>query len=209
GESGGLQLYASQKNGNHGLQIELWGHRRAELNNATVRSNADGFGTRITVQSADHWANAEYTTLAAGLGHVTGPILFGLGPHAEAEVVRLRWPDYVAQAEFNLAHCRTHRIQQQNRKGGSCPILFTWDGERWVFVTDFLGAGSIGEYEPDRGTRKPRPEESVKIEPHQLVPKHGRLRPKVSNPMDEANCLARLHLTAVSHPSDVKAVLDG
>ncbi|HMF10810.1 MAG TPA: CRTAC1 family protein, partial [Gemmataceae bacterium] len=207
-ESGGLQLYASQKNGNHGLQIELWGHRRAELNNATVRSNADGFGTRIAVQSADHWTGAEYTTLAAGLGHVTGPILFGLGPHTAAEIVRLRWPDYVAQAEFDLAHCQTHRIQQQNRKGGSCPIFFTWDGERWVFITDFLGAGAIGEYEPDRRTRKPRPEESVKIEQNQLAARDGKYLLKISNPMDEVHYFDRLQLTVIDHPVDVKVFPD-
>src|SRR5262249_25253850 len=72
----------------------------------------------------------------------------------------------------------------------------------------FLGAGSIGEYEPDRGTRKPRPEESVKIEPHQLVPKHGKLRLKVSNPMDEVHFFDRLQLTVVDHPADVKVFPD-
>lgn len=207
-ESGGLQLHASQKNGNHGLEIELWGHRRAELNNSTVRCNADGFGARITVQSADLWTHAEYTTLAAGLGHITGPVLFGLGPHSEAELVRLRWPDYVAQAEFNLAQCQIHRVEQVNRKGGSCPIFFTWNGERYVFVTDFLGAGSIGEYEPDRGTRKPRPEESVKIEPHQLAAKDGNYLLTVSNPMDEVHYLDRLQLTAIDYPADVKVYPD-
>ena len=63
------------------------------------------------------------------------------------------------------------RIVEKNRKGVSCPVLMTWDGEKFVFVTDFLGGGSMGESGVDGSTRPPRPEESVKIEPGQLVPK--------------------------------------
>ena len=47
-------------------------------------------------------------------------------------------------------------VLHRNRMPGSCPILFAWNGRRFVFVNDFLGAGSIGETGPDGTTRPPR-----------------------------------------------------
>jgi hypothetical protein len=58
------------------------------------------------------------------------------------------------------------KIVEVNRKGTSCPVLLTWDGERFRFVSDFLGpvrwanwgrrlgastaAGGMVKIEPDR-----------------------------------------------------------
>src|SRR5262249_45404908 len=84
----------------------------------------------------------------------------------------------------------------------SCPVLLTWDGEKFVFVTDFLGAGALGECGPDGSIRPPRPEESVKIEPGRLVPKDGQFLLKIAEPMDEVLYLDRLQLVAIDHPAD-------
>src|SRR5207249_499623 len=118
------------------------------------------------------------------------------------------WPDYAIQAEFDIPIDRLRAIEEANRKETSCPILFTWDGQRYVFITDFLGAGSMGEYEPDRRTRKPRPEESVKIEPNQLAAKDGKLLLKVSNPMNEVHYMDRFQLSVIDHPADLKVFPD-
>jgi hypothetical protein len=167
------------------------------------RCNADGVGARVAVQTVDVWSGLENTTLSAGLGQSRPPVHLGIGRHTNADIVRLTWPDYVPQAEFDKPIDQLAVIEEDNRKGDSCPLLFSWDGTRYVFVTDFLGAGSIGEYEPDRGTRKPRPEESVKIESHQLAVQDGNLLLKVSNPMNEVHYMDRLRLTVIDHPADV------
>src|SRR5262249_52970350 len=69
-ESKGLELRVNQGNGNHGLKLELKGHRRVDVENGgrSVRTNADGFGTRVMAQVKDLWTGGEYTTLATGLG---------------------------------------------------------------------------------------------------------------------------------------------
>src|ERR1700692_4965307 len=100
------------------------------------------------------------------------------------------------------------RIEESNRKETSCPILFTWDGQRFVFVTDFLGEGSMGEMLAGGGHRKPRPEESVKIEADQLVPLKGQYVLKIAEPMDEATYLDRLQLVVLDHPADVQVFPD-
>jgi hypothetical protein len=131
-----------------------------------------------------------------------------LGRHAQADAVRLRWPDNCWQAEMNQPSDQLVRIVETNRKPGSCPILFTWNGRRFEFVTDFLGAGSVGELQPDGSTRMPRPEESVKIEARQLAPLDGHFVLKVAEPMNEVTYLDRLQLLVLDHPAAVSVYPD-
>jgi tetratricopeptide (TPR) repeat protein len=207
-EGNGLRLHVNQGNGNHGLKLELSGHRRTDGGGNKLRCNADGFGTWIVAQASDVWTAAENTTLAAGLGQSSQPLLLGLGRHSQADVLRLRWPDNTWQAEFNIPTEQLACIEETNRKTGSCPVLFAWNGRRFGFVTDFLGAGSMGEMQAGGGHRPPRPEESVKIEPDQLLPLDGSYVLKIAEPMDEATYLDRLQLRVLDHPSDMRVYPD-
>ena len=84
------------------------------------------------------------------------------------DALRVRWPDAVIQAELNQG-AGFVRLAELDRKPSSCPVLFAWDGTRFAYVTDCLGAGSVGEESADGSTRPPRPEESMKIEPGRLA----------------------------------------
>jgi hypothetical protein len=207
-ESAGLQFYHGRSNGNQRLALELTGRRTIEPGGVKVRTNADAFGVWAVAQAAELWTGAELTTHSAGLGQSNQSLLLGLGRHSQADVLRLRWPDGVWQAELHLPTGQVHRIAETNRKETSCPILFAWDGHRFQFVTDFLGAGSIGEPSPFGGHRPPRPEESVKIEPGQLVPNEGRYVLTIAEPMDETTYLDRIELVAIDHPADVRVYPD-
>ena len=114
------------------------------------------------------------------------------------------WPDGVPQAELSLASCKINTIKEINRKPTSCPVLLVWDGERFRYVTDFLGGGASGESGPDGAVRPPRPEESVKIEPGLLAPRDGKLVIKIADAMDEVVYLDRLELLAIDHPKDTQ-----
>jgi hypothetical protein len=191
---------------NHGLLIRLNGRMGIDPGGAPVRCNADAVGTFVLAQAGDVWSGIENTTLSAGWGQSRSSLLLGLGRHRVADVVRLRWPDGTVQAELNVEGCVT--IKQANRKKTSCPVLFTWNGERFVFVTDFLGEGSLGELGPDGRTRPPRPEESVKIEAEQLAIKDGRYEIELAEPMDEITYLDALHLAVVDHPANMAVYPD-
>jgi hypothetical protein len=207
-EGAGLQLHLSKGNRNHGLKLELSGLRRVDAGGNKLRCNADGFGTWVMAQAYDVWTAAENTTLAAGLGQSHQPLLLGLGPYTQADVLRLRWPDNTWQAEFNIATKQLTRIEETNRRTGSCPVLFAWDGRRFGFATDFLGAGSMGESQPGGGYRPPRPEESIPIEAEQLVPLDGSYVLKIAEPMDEVTYLDRLQLLVIDHPDDLAVFPD-
>ncbi len=203
----GLSRLAPAEPRHHGLLLKLTGRMAVEPGGAPVRCNADAVGAFVVAQAGGLWAGAENATLSAGPGQSRQPLLLGLGPHEAADVVRLRWPDGTLQAELHLPAGRA-AIAQANRKKTSCPVLFTWDGSRFVFVTDFLGEGSLGELGPDGRTRPPRNEESVKIEPGQLAPRDGRYEIEIAEPMDEVAYLDQLRLVAIDHPADVQVYPD-
>jgi hypothetical protein len=212
-EGVGLRLLANQGNGNYPLEFYVTGHRHVEPNGSVVRCNADGIGVWAIAQAVDHRTGLEYTTLSAGLAQSMQPIVLGLGKHEKPDVLLLRWPDLCTQAEFDTSAIQPgnkwlQRIEETNRKQTCCPILFTWNGEQFVFVTDFLGAGSVGELEANGSTRPPRPEESVKIEASQLKPLKGKYVLKLAEPMDEVTLLDRLQLVVMDHPSDTRVFPD-
>jgi hypothetical protein len=216
-ESKGLQLYENRGNDGKGIWIRLVG-RRAQDRHYETRGNYDGVGAWATAQSGDLWAGQENTTLSAGLAQSRPPLLFGLGRHPRVELLHLRWPDGTLQAEpakldlfFPSPELRagdSARVLQRNRLPGSCPILFAWDGRRFVFVNDFLGAGSLGETDPDGSHRPPRSEESVGIEAEQLTPRDGQYVLKIAEPMDEITYLDSLQLAVVDRPPDVRVYPD-
>ncbi len=212
-EKDGLKRYDNRGNGGQCVRVDLLGRNCVDGNNR-LRCNADGIGVWAVAQSGGVWTGQENTTLSAGLGQSRQPLLFGIARQSEIEVLRLRWPDGTLQAEPDkidtqhpppdLSAGKLAQVLQRNRMPGSCPILFTWDGRRFVFVNDFLGAGSIGETGPDGTCRPPRSEESLAIEAEHLVPRDGQYVLKITEPMDETTYLDRLQLVVVDRPSGIR-----
>ncbi len=193
----GLRFHRNLGNGNNVVLVEPSGRRDKGAN---LRTNADGLGAWVVVQSGASWTGAERSSANAGLGQSLLPTALGLGKAGRADVVRVRWPDAVIQAELGVNANTVFRLIETNRKGTSCPVLMAWDGEKFAFVTDFLGGGALGESGPDGSIRPPRPEESVKIEPGQLVAKNGQFLLKIAEPMDEVLYLDHLRLDVIDHP---------
>lgn len=193
----GLQLHRNQGNGNNAVLLDPTGRRDKGSN---LRTNNDGIGCWLSAQSGTLWTGAERTTLSAGLGQSVLPTALGIGKQTRADLVRVLWPDLVLQAELGVAAGTVFKLPETNRKGTSCPVLMTWDGEKFAFVTDFLGGGALGESGPDGSVRPPRPEESVKIEAHQLVPRDGQFVLKIAEPMDEVLYLDYLRLHVIDSP---------
>ena len=61
---------------------------------------------------------------------------------AQAEVVRIVWPNGILQSEFNTAADAT--IAASQRLKGSCPWLFAWNGREMGFVTDLIWRSPLG-----------------------------------------------------------------
>ena len=106
----------------------------------------------------------------------------------------------VTQSELEVPLDACHTIEELQRKSSSCPVLFTWDGERYRFITDFMGGGGLGFWIAPGEFAPPDPTEVVRIEPGALAPIAGELRLSVMEPMQEVAYIDRLALIAVDHP---------
>jgi len=96
----GLKAFRNQGNGNHSVKVRPVG-RRFRGDFPVERTNRDGIGTRLVLQSGWHWATCEVATMSAGLGQSSEPMQLGLGRESLKDaVLRVTWPDMTVQAEF-------------------------------------------------------------------------------------------------------------
>ena len=79
--------------------------------------------------------------------------------------MRMLWPTGVLQDEIQVAGDKQQDFLEIDRRGSSCPTLFVWNGERYEFVADMLGAGVVGHWVGPGQRDIPRPVEYIKIRP--------------------------------------------
>ncbi len=91
-------------------------------------------------------------------------------------------------------------LVQTKENIGSCPFLFTYDGEEYVFVADLYGNSIIDDPE---GYVEPIPEDYVAIKGEELKPDQGVYRVQVTQEYDEITYLDHLYLMTVDHPPGV------
>jgi hypothetical protein len=193
-------------NGHHWLAIDLGGHW--EIFPKRMRTNPHGLGTKIQLQGDNLNVPIEVTSPTASPAQSVGPVFLGLGRAPAISLVRLRWPDGVMQCELNQAVDTRLALAENNRKTGSCPVLFTWNGERFICVGDFLGGGGLGYLVAPGVVSQPDRDEAIAISGDQLKPMNGMLRLSVTEPMDEVAYLDQLLLDIVDLPPGVSATPD-
>jgi hypothetical protein len=94
-------------------------------------------------------------------------------------------------------------MKEADRRGSSCPALFTWDGHHYKFVNDVIGAAVLGHWFTPTRRNIPRPEEWIKVEGEDFAPVNGKLSLRFMEPMEEVNYIDQLRLVAVDHPANV------
>jgi hypothetical protein len=174
------------------------------------RSGADGelepdpsaVGLRAQVQTGRHMQSAAIHSLSGYLGGTPAELHFGLGAASKADYVRVTWPDAALQSELEVIPDRKWRLAKVERKPSSCPLLFTWDGERFAYVTDFLGVGGLGFFIEPGVYAPPDPTEDVRIPPGLIAPRDGHYLMRVAEPLEEVTYLDDLHLVVHDHPKE-------
>ena len=138
------------------------------------------------------------------------PELLGVGRNAKVDVLRITWPNGVVQTQLDLdlrpqagvddPDAAFGGLTQDNTLIGSCPFLYTWDGERFVFVTDVLGITPLGLPMAPGMLVPPDHDEYVLVKGEQLVPKDGALVLQVTEELREVTYLDQAKLLVVDHP---------
>jgi FG-GAP-like repeat/ASPIC and UnbV/Tetratricopeptide repeat len=167
-----------------------------------------GVGVHVEVKTGAHLQVGSLSTSTGYLSSTPLRAHFGLGPYQKGDYVRLVWPDAVLQSELEVAGDRTWRVDKVLRKPSSCPVLFSWDGEHFAYVTDFLGVGGLGFFVSPGCYAPPDPTEDVRIPPELVAEKNGRYLLRVAEPLEEVTYLDKLELRVYDHPAGVEIYPD-
>ena len=185
-----------------------------ETNNAEIVrlkgrvSNRSGVGSKIDLRSGSLSQKVE--SYSASPMPAPSQIHFGLGRRVSTDVIRMIWPSGIVQAEIRPKVSNAHalfkpiEVEELDRKPSSCPYLYTWNGERFEFITDFLGGGEMGNWQAEGAYHFPDSDEYVRIPSDKLVAKDGMYELRVTNELEEVLFLDHLKLIAVEHDSEVE-----
>ncbi len=180
-------------NQNHSLRLSLKG----------LNDNKSAIGSKVDIFAGDLYQKFELT--GSGLsGQSSLDLLVGIGKHTEADVVRVLWPTGVVQDEVEIAAGKPAELREIDRRGSSCPLLFAWDGQRYHFVTDMLGAGVLGHWIAPGQRNIPDPTEYAKIDGFAPMAKNGKLSFRFMEPMEEVVYVDQVRLLAIDHPANVR-----
>ncbi len=173
-------------NQNHWMRLALKG----------LNDNKSAIGTKVEVFSGGNRQKFEIYGSNGYLGQNSPYLTVGLGDSKEADIVRMLWPTGVLQDEIHVAGDKQQNFLEIDRRGSSCPTLFVWNGERYEFVADMLGAGVVGHWIGPGQRDIPRPVEWIKID-------RGMIREKESQNQDQNPhpVAAKDAATRVGHPS--------
>jgi tetratricopeptide (TPR) repeat protein len=194
----GIRLLRNEGgNINHYLKINLIG-----LRTGSSKNNHFGIGSKVEVRSGDRYQ----------MKTVTEPVTyFGLGSRPVAEVVRIQWTNGVPQNIY-FPEGNATALEKQLLKG-SCPFLYTWDGEKYVFVKDILWRSALGMplgimAESATYAFADAAQEYVKIPGEMLKQRDGTYDLQITSELWETIYIDKLELVVIDHPASFEVFVD-
>jgi len=201
--NGDADLVVTQLGGGPVLLRNEGGNQRGwmSIDLKALNDNKSGIGTKVELYAGTLYQKWEVAGASGYLGQNAAPILAGLGAETNAEVVRLLWPTGVPQDEINLVANKTQAITELDRRGSSCPILFSWNGHEYEFIADLIGPGVVGHWIAPGERDVPDPDEYLKVSGRSLKARNGLLSFRFLEPMEETVYLDQVRLLAIDHPA--------
>lgn len=162
------------------------------------RINAFGIGGTVEIRAG----------LLYQKRRITGPVVhFGLGKRELVDVARVVWPNGSVQAEFDLETDQALLARQSLK--GSCPWIFTHDGEGMRFVTDFLWRTALGLNINTQGkTGVLHGVDWVRIDGDALAVRDGFYDVRITAELWETHFFDEVTLMTVDHPAGVEVLVD-
>jgi hypothetical protein len=129
------------------------------------------------------------------------PLWFGMDGYMEADTVRMTWISALIQNEPQKKTDAAYIIDETQRISGSCPMIFTWNGRAFNFISDVLGVAPLGASSGDGRYFPVDHDEYVQIPGEKLQPKDGKLEVRITEELREVSYLDKVQLIAVDHPA--------
>jgi tetratricopeptide (TPR) repeat protein len=143
------------------------------------------------------------------------PELVGLDTHDLLDIMRVTWPNGVVQHRtdvekgVDIAAPDSPNWVQAEGLMGSCPFLYTWNGESFTFISDVLGITPLGlPIGPDMLV-PPDHDEYVLVRGEQLAADaDGEYVMQFTEELREVTYLDRVRLDVIDHPAHVEVFPD-
>lgn len=126
---------------------------------------------------------------------------FGLDGFDSASSVRAIFPNGLTQTVRDPKV--DSLVEEEQTLKGSCPYLYAWDGEKYVFQTDCLWAAPLGLQVARGVVAKDRPWEYLKINGDQIRPRGDHYDFRITEELWEVAYFDKVALQVVDHPVDV------
>jgi tetratricopeptide (TPR) repeat protein len=179
----GLQFWRNDGgNANTQLKLRLVGNR----------SNSSALGARVELVTG-HWHALRTQDRI--------PFEIGVGKHDKIELLKTRWFDLATTLVDVPVQPSPLTIEELTLPTGSCPNLYAWNGKKFKFVTDILGASPMGL--PANGTRyvEADPEEFLALGTELNFPStHGAFEIRITEELREVLYIDQAKLVVVDYP---------
>ncbi|MEO8051944.1 MAG: FG-GAP-like repeat-containing protein [Acidobacteriota bacterium] len=160
---------------------------------AGVKNLKSAIGAKVEVKAGMAYEKQTYQGV---------PLVFRLGPQNEVETVRITWPNGLIQNELKQPINKLVAIKEAPRLSGSCPMIFTWNGDRLVFITDVLGVAPLGAgqfFPVDH-------DEYVSIPGESLKERDEAYEIRLTEELHEVSYLDQIKLQVLDHPAATEIV---
>ncbi|MFT6109731.1 MAG: hypothetical protein ACJA2W_002654, partial [Planctomycetota bacterium] len=162
------------------------------------KDNRQGVGAVVEVRSGNVYRRIYWR----GRSEVVG-----IGQQKWADVIRVTWPNGVVQQELDVEEGVAIMLdnpsfgEQPEGLIGSCPFLYTWNGETFEFISDVLGITPLGLPLAPGMLVPPDHDEYVLVRGDQLkVDANGELVMQFTEELREVTYLDRVRLDVIDHP---------
>ncbi|HUB82371.1 MAG TPA: FG-GAP-like repeat-containing protein [Bryobacteraceae bacterium] len=162
-----------------------------------VKNNKLSFNAKVEVKAGTNYQKMTY----AGI-----PLVFRLGDLTTVDTVRITWANGLIQNEMKLPANKVTPITEAPRLAGSCPMIFTWNGNRFQFLTDVLGVAPLGASSGDGRYFPVDHQEWVSIPAPALQARDGAYEIRMTEELREVSYIDQVKLLALDHPADTEIV---
>lgn len=187
------------------------------MNSGTMEYNARSIRARASGTAGDQRINSfgigGEMEVRSGLLYqkqpINSPIVhFGLGNHEDTDMLRIIWPNGSVQAEFAELGIGSTIFNEQILKG-SCPWLFTHNGDEHVFVTDLIWRSPLGlRINAQETAGVIQTEDRVRIPGKMLKPNNGVYDLRITAELWETHFFDMIKLVAIDHPEGTDLFID-
>ncbi len=117
---GSLHLYTNSSAGQSWVTVRIQG----------IKNIKEAVGATVEMKSGAFYDKRIYQGV---------PLAFAMDGHADADTIRITWPNGLIQNETKQKSGEALAIAEAQRLSGSCPMIFAWNGHAFQFITDVLG----------------------------------------------------------------------